>query len=314
MDRTGDVVSNFAPRPVRYIRITQTGENPREWWAIAEVFVHTASSSPAARVPEAAGRLLEGARFESEGRLASAVAAYERAVELDAELEEAHSGLARVYARAGLPIEGSDPHRRASVFANLGAWGRAARQYETLLEENADHLYHSDFLNRLLAIYRQQGAGDEVARIERRLVEDYAPPIRAEASFGGSVKLLGYSLTRREPWPGGVVELAYYWTALRPIPEDLSIFVHFRLRDQIRIQQDHEPLAGRYPTSRWRDGERIRESYRLRLPRNLPPGEYEIRIGVWNPKTGERLRVTDTSLPDFRDAVRLATVRILPSR
>ena len=314
LDRTGDVVSTFTPRPVRYIRITQTGENPREWWAIAEVFVRTVSSSPVARVPEAQIRLLEGARFENEGRLASAVAAYERVVELDPELDEAHSGLARVYARAGLPVEGSDPHRRASVFANLGVWVRAARQYESLLEQNADHLHHSDFLTRLLAIYRQYGAGDQVARIERRLVEDYAPPIRAEARFGKSVKLLGYGLRPYEPRPGGVLELAYYWMALQWIPEDLSIFVHFRLDDQIRLQQDHAPLAGRYPTSRWREGERIRESYRLRLPRDLPPGEYEIRIGVWNPKTGERLRVTDTSLPDFRDAVGLATVRILPSR
>lgn len=315
MDRSGQIVSGFAPRSVRYVRITQTGESAESWWAIAEIFVYGPAEGPEPpHRREAVARLDEGARLEKAGRLESALAVYERAARLDPESEEAHWRMAEVFKKARLPLWGTEPDRRAPVFERLGLWARAAREYEKLLGPPAEDGGYSDLLNRLLAIYRRLGDRDAAERVERRLREEYSPPTRAEASFGQSARLLGYGLAPPEPRAGEIVEFTYYWQALRPMTEDLTVFVHFVRDGSVRFTQDHEPLHGRHPTSRWREGELLWERYRVRLPEELSPGEYEIRVGLWNPRTGKRVRVGETALPRFGDHVRLATVRLLPPR
>lgn len=314
VDRSGQIVSRFALRPARYIRIIQTGENSKEWWAIAELFVYGQSASPGGERKEILAHLREGIQLENRRQFGLALTAYEKAVRLDPEWEEAHWRIVEVYRTAELPIEGSEPYRRGLIFERLGMWARAARQYETLLARAPEHGSHSGLLSRLVEIYRRQGDGGKADRVERRLRGEYSPPTRAEIRFGRFARLLGYGLEPREPRAGEVVELSYYWQALKPMAEDLAVFVHFIRDGKVRFQQDHEPLHGSYPTSRWQEGELVRESYRVRLPQEMPAGEYEIRIGLWNPMTGKRVRVAQSDLPHFRDEVRLATVRLLPPR
>lgn len=314
MEASGRIVSRFAPQPVRYLRITQTGENPSEWWGIAEAFVYGPSRGPRSHNPEASMLLDEGTRLQREGQWGRALAAHERAVGLDPELENAHWRMVEIYDKAELPIEGSQPERRAQIFEGLGLWARAARQYERLIEAEAtDDGQHSEPLSRLRDLYRRLGEPGKLARVENRLREDYTPPVPAEARFGQAVRLLGFALAPREPRAGEEMELAYYWQSLEPTAENLAIFVHFVRDGQIRLQQDHEPLEGRHPTSRWTEGELIRERYRLVLPPSLPSGEYQVQIGLWNPRTGKRLPV-ETSLPHDRDQVRLTTLRVAPPR
>lgn len=314
VEASGRIVSRFAPRPVRHLRIAQTGENPREWWGIAELFVYGPSGGPRREDPEASTRLGEGIRLQRAGQWGPALTAYERAVRLDPELEEAHWRTVEVYEKAELPIEGTEPYRRALVFERLGMRARAARQYERLVDAEAtDEGQHSEPLGRLRDLYRRLGEPAKAARVEKRLREDYTPPSPAEARFGRAARLLGYALEPREPRAGEEIRVTYYWQALDPTAENLAIFVHLVRDGRIRLQQDHEPLQGRHPTSRWTEGELIRERYRLVLPRSLPSGEYEVQLGLWNPRTGKRLSV-ETSLSHDRDQVRLTTLRVAPPR
>lgn len=105
--------------------------------------------------------------------------------------------------------------------------------------------------------------------------------------------------------------MSYYWQALRPITEDLAVFVHFVRNGRYCFGQDHAPLHGHYPTSRWQTGE-LRERYQVRLPEELPAGEYEIRIGLYNPKTRSRLPVDAHPSPSER--VRLTILQPRPPR
>lgn len=311
MDWTGSIVHRFAPHPARYVRITQTGARPDQWWAIAELFVYTPVPGPATPSSEAQAALEEGIRLERERRWERALATYVGALRADPELEEAHWRLAQVYSQAGLPLEGTDWYRRALVFEELGLLERAARELEVGLAGEVLGA-RSDPLARLLAIYRRQGELGKAAELERRLGAEFTPPTPAQARFGGAIRLLGYGLTPREPAAGETVELQYYWEALKPHGADLAVFVHFVLDGKVRFQQDHEPLLGGYPTSRWQEGERVRERYAVQLPADLPPGEYEIRVGLWNPRTGKRLPVTESALPRVGQSISLARVRVLP--
>jgi hypothetical protein len=314
VDQTGHVVSRFVPRPARYVRITQTGAAGQDGWGIAELFLYGPAGVPPPESQEAAAHLREGLRLGAEGRWGPAVAAYERAVRLDPEAEAAHWRLAEAYQKAGLPPDGTDPYQRGLVFERLGMASRALEEYERLLGPASEDGQHSDLLHRLAELYRRQGKPERAADVERRLREDYAPPVRADVRFGRAARLLGYGLEPREPHVGEVVALSYYWQALRPPTEDLTVFVHFVRGGRIGLEQDHGPLHGRYPTSQWKEGELVRESYRVRLPETLPPGEYDVWIGLWNAETGKRLSVTDTALPHARSHVRLATLRVLPPR
>jgi hypothetical protein len=314
VDQTGHVISLFPPRPVRYVRITQMGADPKEGWAIAELFIYGPARVSPPEGQEPSAHLREGLRLGAEGRWGLAVAAYERAVRLDPESEAAHWRLAEAYQKAGLPPDGSDPYQRGLVFERLGMASRALQEYERLLGPAAEDGQHSDVLHRLAELYRRQGKPERAADVERRLREDYAPPVRADVRFGRSARLLGYGLEPREPHVGEVVALSYYWQALRRTTEDLTVFVHFVQGGKIGFGQDHGPLHGRYPTSQWKEGELVRERYRVRLPETLPPGEYDVWIGLWNAETGKRLGVADTALPHARSHVRLATVRVLPPR
>lgn len=311
-DLSGQIVSRFPPRPARHVRLVQTGRNPKEWWGIAELFVYRLAEASRVGSGEARAALREGHRWETVGDWARAVAAYQRAARLEPELPEAHWRAIEVYEKVGLPIDGSDSLRRAAVFETLRLWDRAAREYERLVERPTEDGGHSGLQTRLLEAFRRQGAREAAERVERQLREEYAPPVRAEARFDDAVRFLGYGVAPEAPRAGGIVELSYYWQALRPMTEDLTVFVHFLRDGEMRFQHDHPPLGGRYPTSRWWARELVRERYRIRLPETLPPGEYEIRLGLWNARTGRRLPVAETGLPHARDHVRLGPLRLLP--
>ena len=57
-------------------------------------------------------------------------------------------------------------------------------------------------------------------------------------------------------------------------------------------QDDHVPADNLRPTSGWRPGEVVSDPVQLSLPLDLPPGEYRINVGVYDPDSGERLPLT----------------------
>jgi len=80
----------------------------------------------------------------------------------------------------------------------------------------------------------------------------------------------------------------YRWRAGQRLDRDWLCFVHFTAPDAagegIRFQQDH-PLAT--PTSRWRTGMQVEDGpHSVRLPADLPDGDYGWSIGLFTPEAG----------------------------
>jgi 4-amino-4-deoxy-L-arabinose transferase-like glycosyltransferase len=124
--------------------------------------------------------------------------------------------------------------------------------------------------------------------------------------FGDAAELLGYDLTGVAR-PAGRLQLTLHWRALTPTP-GLTVFVHLvDPAGALVAQKDSEPAAGGYPTARWRAGEYIRDVYDLELPATLPPGAYQLRVGLYR-RDGERL----PAQPGNAD--RSATLATLPVR
>ncbi|MBI3741913.1 MAG: DUF2079 domain-containing protein [Chloroflexi bacterium] len=111
----------------------------------------------------------------------------------------------------------------------------------------------------------------------------------------GDITLLGYSiLTNSNVRGGDSVRVVVEWKANRDLGARYIMLAHLiDSRGHIWAEDDREPISGIIPTTSWRAGGIYRDQYTLALPRTMPPGEYAITIGVWNPQTGTRLIAQD---------------------
>jgi len=131
-------------------------------------------------------------------------------------------------------------------------------------------------------------------------------------SLGDVVTLLGHSIQPISGRAGEEVELSVCWQALATMDTDYTAFIHVVGQDgRLWAQQDTLLLVGENPTSLWREGWVLYETYELQLPSDMPAGDYTIKAGLYFWQTGERLPAWDGEghrLPD--DAVPVETITL----
>ncbi len=137
----------------------------------------------------------------------------------------------------------------------------------------------------------------------------------AEGDLGGVVRLLGYDLPSSAGEDaveaGTSLPLTLTWECLDTMQQDYTVFVHLAGADgQPLAQADGPPLGGSYPTSFWDEGERLDDPYVLDIPADVPPGEYELRVGMYLLATGERLPLTAAGGQILGDSIPLTEVEI----
>jgi hypothetical protein len=120
-----------------------------------------------------------------------------------------------------------------------------------------------------------------------------------EVSLGDKAYLLGYNIESGFR-SGDNIHLTFFWQCLDSMEEDYTVFVH--LVDEgnhILAQKDNPPADGAYPTTKWEPGEIVRDQYDLIIPQDVQ-GDWELKIGMYNAETGQRLSVAmgGESLPE----------------
>lgn len=133
-------------------------------------------------------------------------------------------------------------------------------------------------------------------------------------SFADQIELIGYTLDRRSLRPGEALTLKLYWTALDEIPINYSVFAHVRGEGEtLWAGQDAWPQQGAAPTSTWRAGDVIVDTYTLTLAAGTPLGQHNVEVGLYNGETLERLQViADDGRPTDADFVFLSPIRVTP--
>ena len=126
------------------------------------------------------------------------------------------------------------------------------------------------------------------------------------------IQLLGYDLSNRQLSRDEPLRLALFWQATRQPAADYTVFSQLIGPDgQVWGQQDNQPQAGRYPTSRWAVQDTLVDRYELSLRPGAPPGPYRLLVGMYDLATGQRLLAVGQDgqrLPD--DAILLATLSL----
>jgi hypothetical protein len=111
-------------------------------------------------------------------------------------------------------------------------------------------------------------------------------PFPADGRFDGGIRLAEYDLVQE---PAGL-KLTLGWETAQFIDKDYAVFVHLRDGAGSTVSQgDGPPLSGSWPTSLWPEGYPLRDSHLVPLPAKLPAGQYTLVVGLYDPRTGQRV-------------------------
>jgi 4-amino-4-deoxy-L-arabinose transferase-like glycosyltransferase len=150
------------------------------------------------------------------------------------------------------------------------------------------------------------------------------------ADFGGKLRLLGLNagkleagsrvylpptgqIQQNQAWPvfkpGEVVGLSVYWQVLGSPGQDYVVFIHLQPAgqpDRNLASRDTPPLQGAYPTGQWKAGEIVTDTPNLALPPDLPPGDYNLVMGLYLPDG----KFTPLPLADGTTAITLGQIKV----
>jgi len=151
-----------------------------------------------------------------------------------------------------------------------------------------------------------------VATIPRRWT---VPPIQypLPATLDDRVDFLGYDLEATKIRPGEVLSLTLYWRGRKLMNTDYRVFVHLAdATDHPWAQADSVPVQWTRPTTGWAPGEVVVDPYQVTVGVRIPPGEYRLLVGMYDPRTGRRLPVRDAQGQASGDYLELTSVIIGP--
>jgi hypothetical protein len=327
VDDSGRVIVRFSPKLARYLRITSLGGvYPGMRWSVAELFVYEPSSGPWA-APAAATEALASAvgsldhwmddptgphpsraPVTTEQRRAqvpwgAAFAAINDALAAAPEWEASHHLYGRALARAGW---GAGPERALERARRDGAWHEVVRLAE-LIDADPTLEWRAGRLEAWAQALERLGRSPEAAAIRTRPAPTPARSVLVH--FGRELELSGLD-GPVEVHPGGTVHVSYHWRRLAAAAHDYWVFLHV---DGLRRGNHDQPVGGPgYGLSQWTKGERLRQTVPLAIPADTLPGTYPMRLGVWLPATGRRLRILESDLPQARRAVLIGTLVVTP--
>jgi hypothetical protein len=105
--------------------------------------------------------------------------------------------------------------------------------------------------------------------------------------YDDTIELRGY----RWRTIGPELQVTLQWEALKNLHTDYKVFVHLLNVDgEIVAQHDAIPCRWQCPTSQWQAGDIVLDQAAISLG-TLPPGEYQLAVGLYVEETLERLPV-----------------------
>jgi hypothetical protein len=140
-------------------------------------------------------------------------------------------------------------------------------------------------LRELRELYRTHGDLERVATLDRLQAERFSPAVSLGWRFGDALELVGYD---RKTLGSRDLEITYYWKARRRMDADYAAFLHVQ-GAQGNFQADYVLGSVGHFTRSWQPGEIVKQTERLSLPQQLPPGSYDVALGVWDPADHHRL-------------------------
>ena len=113
-----------------------------------------------------------------------------------------------------------------------------------------------------------------------------------DVNLGNKIGLQGFALDKT----GDTLAVHLVWLAREPMAESYKVFIHV-IDDQGKLlaQADSRPQGYASNTNRWIPGQVVADRFEVPLPPDVPPGRYQVRVGLYNEADGQRLPVLDAA-------------------
>jgi hypothetical protein len=132
-----------------------------------------------------------------------------------------------------------------------------------------------------------------VGEVEARPAHTFSEP----AQLDGKVALVGVTPAPDENSSlvasrGESLNIELFWQALAKMDRDYTGFVHLLdANGRLVAQNDHQPRNGFLPTSIWREGLVLSDTYTIPVPQEASPGKYTLVAGMYDLESGVRLPI-----------------------
>lgn len=131
--------------------------------------------------------------------------------------------------------------------------------------------------------------------------------------FGAAISLDDVEIVRATLKPGEPIIALLYWHRRADLNVDYTVFVHLTdSAGKLIAAYDSPPRKGTAPTSEWLRYVPLVDPVVLPLPPNVPPGEYQLRIGLYDAHMGARVPVVDSQGNPQGDSVVIQPLRVAP--
>ncbi len=213
----------------------------------------------------------------------------------------------------GLGVVKINTKKRSEYFRSLAQNKEAEdKKKESLIfYKRALREYKNNQIARrgLIKLLKGQGKKDEAFKHERILKHQTEPLNECNIEFSNGVKFLGYRFKKNQLRSGESTSANYYWSLKKDIKSPLGVFVHV-FQDSHVFQGDHKLL--KWNPSVWPtlENEIFREKEFLKVPQEMPEGEYKIKLGLFDLGTGKRIKVKKTSLSEKDNAVIIGKIYV----
>ncbi len=152
----------------------------------------------------------------------------------------------------------------------------------------------------------------EVAPVRPGLLQRVRPATESPAETSDGMRLQGYDLASQSD----DVTLRLFWETGDGVSNDWITFIHMLDGNgELVAQFDGPPLGGLLPTSQWHSDALYIDRREITLPDGLAQGDYNLRVGLYDFATGERLplRPRDAEDKQFEDGQLLVRLELQSS-
>lgn len=129
-------------------------------------------------------------------------------------------------------------------------------------------------------------------------------------NFGNQIQLLGAEIDSSVV-SGGISEVTLFWSlVVDAIETDYSTIIELVDSQGIVIAEASNFYPGRLATRNWLPNHYLEDTITLEIPEYTPPLDYQVRVGVFNSETGQRLDVINADGNPIGVDRRISTITV----
>ncbi len=187
-------------------------------------------------------------------------------------------------------------------------------------EENSLPLLQSYFRQGKI-VYEKQLGPDGLQllayQIPPNISADFQPQHPVFTNWNDELSLIGYDISSNKVKAGDTITVNLYFQPLTDMSRKYTAYLHLsgsvnpQTGNPIWAQIDREPCVQSYPTSWWREGEIIRDTFYLTIAPETPPAEYTLTTGFYFWPELTQLEIVESSHESTNQAAVLQTIEVV---